>query len=81
MPGASVAIVVNIFLQSPVLQWLFGDRRLDILWFDRLRNPAVKNTYYEGDSGDTAREAIMGALQLYGSLMIFIFCNLLGNGD
>ena len=83
--GLLIAIVVNIFLQSPVLQMTYS--AIGVLIFAGLtayETQQIKNLYYEGDSSDTStRKAIMGALQLYGSfVMIFIFLlNLLGNRD
>ena len=81
--GLLIAIVVNIFLQSPVLQMTYS--AIGVLIFSGLtayETQQIKHMYYEGDGRDTTtRKAIMGALQLYGSfVMIFIFLlNLLGN--
>ena len=83
--GLLIAIVVNIFLQSPVLQMTYS--AIGVLIFSGLtayETQQIKHMYYEGDGRDTTtRKAIMGALQLYGSfVMIFIFLlNLLGNRE
>ena len=83
--GLLIAIVVNIFLQSPVLQMTYS--AIGVLIFSGLtayETQQIKHMYYEGDGRDTTtRKAIMGALQLYGSfIMIFILLlNLLGNRE
>ena len=74
--GLLIAIVVNIFLQSPILMMAYS--AIGVLIFAGLtayETQAIKLTYYESDGRDmTTRKAIFGGMQLYGSfIMMFIF--------
>jgi FtsH-binding integral membrane protein len=65
--GLIIAMVVNIFLQSPMMQFVISG--LGVLIFAGLTaydTQQIKSMYYEGDTDATAgRKAIMGALRLY----------------
>ena len=65
--GLVIAMVVNIFLASPALQ--FAISGIGVLVFSGLTaydTQKIKEMYYEGDEVLVAgRKAIMGALTLY----------------
>jgi FtsH-binding integral membrane protein len=65
--GILIASVVNIFLDSSMLQ--FGISVIGVLVFAGLTaydTQAIKNTYWEGDDRETqAKKSIHGALRLY----------------
>ncbi len=65
--GVIIAMVVNIFLQSPAL--MFALSVIGVLVFTGLTaydTQRIKEMYYELDASDVAaRKAIMGALSLY----------------
>src|SRR5690606_15305639 len=65
--GLIIAMVVNIFLQSPAMQ--FAISAIGVLVFAGLTaydTQQIKEMYYEGDEVAVAgRKAIMGALRLY----------------
>jgi len=65
--GLLIAMVVNIFLQSPAMQ--FAISAIGVLVFAGLTaydTQQIKEMYYEGDdAAATGRKAIMGALRLY----------------
>ena len=65
--GLLIAMVVNIFLASPALQ--FAISAIGVLVFAGLTaydTQQIKEMYYEGDdAAATGRKAIMGALRLY----------------
>ena len=65
--GLIIAMVVNIFLASPALQ--FAISGIGVLVFAGLTaydTQKIKEMYYVGDDGTVAgRKAIMGALSLY----------------
>jgi len=65
--GLIIAMVVNIFLASPALQ--FAISGIGVLIFAGLTaydTQQIKEMYFEGDSSLVAgRKAIMGALSLY----------------
>lgn len=65
--GLIIAMVVNIFMQSPMIQ--FAISGIGVLIFAGLTaydTQQIKEMYYEGDGEATAgRKAIMGALRLY----------------
>jgi uncharacterized protein len=69
--GILIAIVVNIFLGSAAIHTLLSI--VVVLVFAGLtayETQAIKNMYYEADSGDvTSRKAIFGAFVLYGSFV------------
>ncbi len=74
--GILIAIVVNIFIGSAALHTLVSI--IAVLVFAGLtafQTQAIKNMYYEADSGDvTTRKAVFGAYVLYGSFItMFIF--------
>jgi FtsH-binding integral membrane protein len=65
--GILIAFVVNIFLQSPMIQFVASV--IGVLVFTGLTaydTQAIKEVYYAGDSGEIAtKKSIMGALKLY----------------
>ncbi len=65
--GLIIAMIVNIFLQSPAMQ--FAISAIGVLVFAGLTaydTQQIKEMYYEGDDSMVAgRKAIMGALRLY----------------
>ena len=65
--GLIIAMVVNIFLQSPAMQ--FAISAIGVLIFSGLTaydTQKIKEMYFEGDDVLVAgRKAIMGALTLY----------------
>ncbi|MEM7170796.1 MAG: Bax inhibitor-1/YccA family protein [Pseudomonadota bacterium] len=69
--GILLAIVVNLFLQSPVFQLLLSI--VVVLVFAGLtayETQMIKNLYYEGDARDVqSRKSIFGAFLLYGSFV------------
>ena len=74
--GMIIAIVVNIFLQSAMLDFLISC--VGVLVFTALTaydTQQIKETYYVGDSGDVAtKKAVSGALKLYIDFVgIFIY--------
>lgn len=83
--GLLIAIVVNIFLQSPVLQMAYS--AIGVLIFAGLtayETQGIKHMYYETDGHDmTTRKAIFGGMQLYGSfvMMFILLLNLFGSRD
>ena len=84
--GILIAMIVNIFLQSPALQ--FAISCIGVLVFSALTaydTQQIKDSYYEyvGDAALAAKGAIMGALQLYTDFInLFQFLlNLLGDRE
>ena len=83
--GLIIAMVVNIFLQSPMMQFVISG--LGVLIFAGLTaydTQQIKSMYYEGDTDDSAgRKAIMGALRLYLDFInLFMFLlHFLGNRE
>ncbi len=65
--GLIIAMVVNIFLQSPAMQ--FAISAIGVVIFAGLTaydTQQIKEMYYENDSSEVSgRKAIMGALRLY----------------
>ena len=65
--GLIVAMIINIFLQSPAM--MFAISAIGVLVFAGLTafyTQDIKNMYYEGEDADTmGRKAVMGALRLY----------------
>jgi FtsH-binding integral membrane protein len=65
--GILIASVVNMFLQSGMMQWIISV--LGVLIFTGLTaydTQSIKETYFVGDDGTVAgKKAIMGALRLY----------------
>jgi FtsH-binding integral membrane protein len=65
--GILIASVVNMFLQSSMMQWIISV--LGVLIFTGLTaydTQSIKETYFVGDDGTVAgKKAIMGALRLY----------------
>ena len=83
--GIVIAMVVNIFLASPALQ--FAISVIGVLVFAGLTaydTQQIKEMYYEGDGSAVAgRKAVMGALRLYlDFLNMFLFLlQLFGNRE
>jgi FtsH-binding integral membrane protein len=83
--GLIIAMVVNIFLASPALQ--FAISGIGVLIFAGLTaydTQQIKEMYFEGDSTLVAgRKAIMGALRLYLDFInLFMFLlQFLGNRE
>jgi hypothetical protein len=83
--GLIIAMVVNIFLASPALQ--FAISGIGVLIFAGLTaydTQQIKEMYYEGDGAVVAgRKAIMGALRLYLDFInLFMFLlQFLGNRE
>ncbi len=83
--GLIIAMVVNIFLASPALQ--FAISGIGVLIFAGLTaydTQQIKEMYYEGDGAAVAgRKAIMGALRLYLDFInLFMFLlQFLGNRE
>ncbi len=83
--GIVIAMVVNIFLASPALQ--FAISAIGVLVFAGLTaydTQQIKEMYYEGDgSAVMGRKAVMGALRLYlDFLNMFLFLlQLFGNRE
>lgn len=83
--GVFVAMIVNIFLQSPALQFVFSV--IGVLVFAGLtayETQSIKSIYRQADGAAVAeKKAVLGALQLYGSfVMMFQFLlMLLGNRE
>ena len=81
--GIIIAMVVNIFLQSTMMQFMISV--LGVLIFTGLTaydTQTLKEMYVEGENGETqVKKAIMGALKLYlDFLNLFIMLlMLLGN--
>ena len=76
MWGLLIAIVVNIWLQSPILHLTYS--AIGVLIFAGLtayETQQIKHMYYEGDGHDaTTRKSIFGAFMLYGSFVtMFIY--------
>ncbi len=74
--GLIIAMVVNMFFQSPAVNFMVSI--LGVLIFTGLTaydTQKIKNYYYAGDDGEMAgKKAIMGALSLYlDFLNIFLF--------
>ena len=67
MIGIVIAMLVNIFLQSPAIYWAISV--IGVLVFTGLTaydTQSIKEMYYEGDGYEIAgKKAIMGALRLY----------------
>ena len=65
--GIIIAMLVNIFLQSPAIYWAISV--IGVLVFTGLTaydTQTIKEMYYEGDGYEIAgKKAIMGALRLY----------------
>src|SRR6266566_3704230 len=65
--GIIIASVVNMFLQSGMMQWIISV--IGVLIFTGLTaydTQSIKETYFVGDDGSVAgKKAIMGALRLY----------------
>ena len=65
--GILIASVVNMFLQSGMMQWIISV--VGVLIFTGLTaydTQSIKETYFVGDDGSVAgKKAIMGALRLY----------------
>lgn len=65
--GIIIAAIVNIFLESSMLQWVISV--IGVLVFTGLTaydTQQIKEMYYEGDGRDVAaKKSIMGALRLY----------------
>ena len=65
--GILIASVVNMFMQSGMMQWIISV--LGVLIFTGLTaydTQSIKETYFVGDDGTVAgKKAIMGALRLY----------------
>lgn len=83
--GLIIAMIVNIFLGSPALQ--FAISAIGVLVFAGLTaydTQKIKEMYYEGDGTLVAgRKAIMGALRLYLDFinMFMFLLNFLGNRE
>ena len=81
--GILIAMVVNIFLQSPMIY--FAVSVIGVIVFTGLTaydTQKIKNMYYEGDSSENAgKKAIMGALTLYLDfiLLFVMLLRLMGN--
>lgn len=81
--GLIIAMVVNLFLQSPAMMWVISV--VGVLIFAGLTaydTQQIKNMYYAADSGEVAtKKSIMGALRLYlDFLNMFLFLlQLFGN--
>jgi FtsH-binding integral membrane protein len=81
--GLIIAMVVNIFLASPAMQFVIS--AVGVLIFAGLTaydTQQIKNMYYAADSGEVAtKKSIMGALRLYlDFLNMFLFMlQLFGN--
>jgi FtsH-binding integral membrane protein len=81
--GLIIAMVVNIFLASPAMQFVIS--AVGVLIFAGLTaydTQQIKNMYYAADSGEVAKKkSIMGALRLYlDFLNMFLFLlQLFGN--
>ena len=74
--GLIIAMLVNMFFQSPAVNFMVS--ALGVLIFTGLTaydTQKIKNYYYAGDDGEMAgKKAIMGALSLYlDFLNIFLF--------
>src|SRR6266404_3516555 len=65
--GIIIASLVNMFLQSGMMQWIISV--IGVLIFTGLTaydTQSIKETYFVGDDGSVAgKKAIMGALRLY----------------
>jgi hypothetical protein len=65
--GIIIASLVNMFLQSSMMQWVISV--IGVLIFTGLTaydTQSIKETYYVGDDGSVAgKKALMGALRLY----------------
>ncbi|RFC65091.1 BAX inhibitor (BI)-1/YccA family protein [Fulvimarina endophytica] len=83
--GIVIAMVVNIFLASPALQ--FAISVIGVLVFAGLTaydTQQIKEMYYEGDGSEVAgRKAVMGALRLYLDFlnMFLMLLQLFGNRE
>jgi FtsH-binding integral membrane protein len=83
--GLILAMLVNIFLQSPAIQ--FAISAIGVLVFAGLTaydTQQIKEMYYEGDGALVAgRKAIMGALRLYLDFinMFMFLLQFLGNRE
>lgn len=84
--GLMIAMIVNIFLQSPALQ--FAISCIGVLVFAALTaydTQQIKDSYYEyvGDAALASKGAIMGALQLYLDFinMFQFLLNLMGDRE
>lgn len=81
--GLVLAMLVNLFLQSPAMQWVISV--VGVLIFAGLTaydTQQIKNMYYAADSGEVAtKKSVMGALRLYlDFLNMFLFLlQLFGN--
>jgi hypothetical protein len=81
--GIIIASLVNMFLQSSMMQWVISV--LGVLIFTGLTaydTQRIKEMYYVGDDGTVAaKKSIMGALALYLDFInMFLFLlRLLGN--
>ncbi len=65
--GLLIALVVNIFLRSPMMMWVLSVAGVGIFaGLTAYNTQAIKNMYYVGDDGTLAgKKAVMGALTLY----------------
>jgi FtsH-binding integral membrane protein len=65
--GLIIASLVNMFMQSSMMQWVISV--VGVLIFTGLTaydTQSIKETYYVGDDGSMAgKKAVMGALRLY----------------
>ena len=84
--GLIIAMVVNIFLQSPMMQFVIS--AIGVLIFAGLTaydTQSIKDMYYEVEGNETlaGRTAIMGALRLYLDFInLFMFLlHFLGNRE
>jgi len=65
--GLFIAMVVNIFLRSPMMMWVMSIAGVGIFaGLTAYDTQKIKDMYYVGDDGTLAgKKAIMGALNLY----------------
>jgi hypothetical protein len=83
--GILIAFVVNIWLESSMLQWIASV--IGVIVFAGLTaydTQQIKEMYYAGDDSDTAgRKAVMGALRLYLDFvnMFMMLLHLFGNRE
>ncbi len=81
--GLLIAMVVNIFLGSTMMQWIISV--VGVLIFTGLTaydTQIIKESYYVGDDGTVAgKKAVMGALRLYLDFvnLFLMLVQLLGN--
>ena len=81
--GLIIAMVVNMFLHSTMMQWIISV--IGVLIFTGLTaydTQSIKENYYVSDSGEIAgKKAVMGALRLYLDFvnLFLMLIQLLGN--